>query len=182
MDFEHTSIPGLIVLHPKVRGDERGFFMETFREDEFAGCGISGPFVQDNHSGSQKGILRGLHYQIHQPQGKLVRVVAGEIFDVAVDLRHSSPTFGKWHGLRLSAENKCQFWVPVGFAHGFYVLTDWAEVVYKATDYYAPAWERCLRWNDPSVGITWPLVPDQPPQLSAKDTSGKSLAEAEVFD
>lgn len=182
MDFERTPIPDLIILHPKVFGDTRGFFMETFREDEFATCGISGPFVQDNHSGSQRGILRGLHYQIRQAQGKLIRVIAGEVFDVAVDLRRSSPTFGRWHGICLSAGNKLQFWIPAGFAHGFYVLSEWAEVVYKATDYYAPAWERCLFWNDPAVGIQWPLMADQPPRLSEKDTCGKSLAEVETFD
>jgi len=182
MEFSRTAIPNLMILQPKVFGDERGFFMETFREDDLAAYGIVGPFVQDNHSGSQRGILRGLHYQIRQAQGKLIRVVVGEIFDVAVDLRRGSPTFGRWEGVQLSAENKKQFWVPTGFAHGFYVLSEWAEVFYKATDYYAPAWERCLLWNDPALGIEWPLIKGQPPQLSEKDRRGKLLTEAEVYD
>ena len=182
MDFEPTTIPDLIVLQPKVFGDERGFFMETFRADDFAAGGITGPFVQDNHSGSQQGILRGLHYQIRQAQGKVVRVVSGEIFDVGVDMRRSSPTFGRWVGVRLSAENKKLLWIPPGFAHGFYVLSEWAEVIYKATDYYAPAWERCLLWNDPALGIEWPLINGQPPLLSKKDSHGKLLSESELFD
>ena len=182
LEFEQTSIPDLLVLHPKVIGDERGFFMETFRVDDFARCGIAGPFVQDNHSGSQRGILRGLHYQIRQPQGKLFRVLVGKVFDVAVDLRRSSATFGKWQGVYLSAENKKQFWVPAGFAHGFYVLSEWAEVFYKTTDYYAPEWERCLAWNDPTIGVAWPLIDGQMPRLSDKDRCGKLLAEAEVYD
>ena len=182
MDFERLAIPDLIVLHPKVHGDVRGFSMETFRSNDFASCGITGPFVQDNHSGSHRGILRGLHYQIRRAQGKLVRVVAGEVFDVAVDLRRSSSTFGKWEGVHLSAENKKEFWVPAGFAHGFYVLSEWAEFVYKLTDYYAPQWERCLLWNDPTVDVKWPLLADQPPRLSEKDTCGKLLAEVETFD
>jgi dTDP-4-dehydrorhamnose 3,5-epimerase len=182
MEFQRTAIADLMVFQPRVRGDERGFFMETFRADDFADCGIPGPFVQDNHSGSQQGILRGLHYQIRQPQGKLVRVVAGEIFDVAVDLRKSSPTFGQWQGLSLSSVNKKLFWVPAGFAHGFYVLSDWAEVIYKVTDYYAPEWERSLLWNDPALGIEWPLLHGQPPLLSEKDRQGKPLSEAEVYE
>jgi dTDP-4-dehydrorhamnose 3,5-epimerase len=182
MEFKHAAIPELIVLNPKVFGDDRGFFMETFREDDYAACGISGPFVQDNHSGSQRGTLRGLHYQIHQSQGKLIRVINGEIFDVAVDLRRSSATFGRWEGVRLSAENKTQFWIPAGFAHGFYVLSEWAEVIYKSTDYYAPAWERCLLWNDPTIGIDWPLVEGELPRLSEKDKAGTLFVKAEVYE
>src|SRR5512133_2826960 len=140
MKFTRMDIPDLIALEPHLFGDERGFFMETYRADEFAGFGITYPFVQDNHSGSRQGILRGLHYQIRQPQGKLVRVIAGEIYDVAVDLRRFSPTCGQWVGVRLSASNRQQLWIPGGFAHGFYVMTEWAEVLYKATDYYAPQW------------------------------------------
>ena len=182
MEFVRTTIPEVIVLQPKIFGDERGFFMETFRADDFAAASIAGPFVQDNHSGSQQGILRGLHYQVRQTQGKIVRAVFGEIFDVAVDLRRSSPTFGRWEGVRLSAKNKKQLWIPPGFAHGFYVLSELAEVIYKATDYYAPAWERSLLWNDPALGIEWPLVNGQPPVLSEKDSRGKLLSEAELFD
>jgi dTDP-4-dehydrorhamnose 3,5-epimerase len=180
--FEQTNIPEVLLFQPRLFGDERGFFMETFRSDLFAGSGITGPFVQDNHSGSQQGILRGLHYQIRQAQGKLVRTIAGEIFDVAVDLRRSSATFGRWVGALLSAKNKKQIWIPPGFAHGFYVLTELAEVVYKTTDYYAPEWERSLLWNDPALGIEWPLLNGRPPILSEKDSHGKLLAEAELFD
>lgn len=182
MEFERTTIPDVLVLQPKVFGDERGFFMETFRADDFAASGIPGSFVQDNHSGSQQGILRGLHYQIRQAQGKLVRAVVGEIFDVVVDLRRSSPTFGRWVGVLLSAKNKKQLWIPPGFAHGFYVLSEWAEAVYKTTDYYAPEWERSLLWNDPALGIEWPLLDRRPPVLSEKDSHGKLLSEAELFD
>ena len=182
MEFIQTDIPEVIILKPQVFGDERGFFMETFRLDLFAGKGISGPFVQDNHSGSQQGILRGLHYQVRQVQGKLVRTVAGDIFDVAVDLRRNSPTLGRWVGALLSAENKNQVWIPPGFAHGFYVLSEWAEEVYKTTDYYAPEWERTLLWNDPVLGIKWPLLPGYPPILSKKDSSGIKFSEAELFD
>ncbi|MCX6034292.1 MAG: dTDP-4-dehydrorhamnose 3,5-epimerase [Chloroflexi bacterium] len=182
MEFGRTTIPDVIVLQPKILGDDRGFFMETFRADDFAASGIAGLFVQDNHSGSQQGILRGLHYQIRQAQGKMVRTVSGEIFDVAVDLRRSSPTFGRWESVRLSAKNKKQLWIPPGFAHGFYVLSEWAEVIYKATDYYAPAWERSLLWNDPALGIEWPLLNGQPPILSQKDIRAKLLSEAELFD
>lgn len=182
MEFERTTIPDVLVLQPKVFGDERGFFMETFRADDFAASGIPGSFVQDNHSGSQQGILRGLHYQIRQAQGKLVRAVVGEIFDVVVDLRRSSPTFGRWVGVLLSAKSKKQLWIPPGFAHGFYVLSEWAEAVYKTTDYYAPEWERSLLWNDPALGIEWPLLDRRPPVLSEKDSHGKLLSEAELFD
>ncbi len=163
-------------------GDARGFFMETYQAQRFAEAGICADFVQDNHSGSRQGILRGLHYQIRQAQGKLFRVVVGEVFDVAVDIRRSSPTFGRWVGVTLSAENHRQVWVPPGFAHGFYVLSDWAEVVYKTTDYYAPQWERSLLWNDPALGIDWPLVNAQPPLLSAKDAQGLPLSQAETFE
>ena len=159
-----------------------GFSWKPFGQMNSPAAGIAGPFVQDNHSGSQQGILRGLHYQIHQTQGKLVRVVSGEIFDVAVDLRRSSKTFSRWEGVRISAENKKQLWVPPGFAHGFYVLSEWAEVTYKTTDYYAPTWERSLLWNDPAVGIEWPLIKGQPPMLSGKDALGCLLSEAELFD
>jgi dTDP-4-dehydrorhamnose 3,5-epimerase len=182
MEFEHTDIPGVIILKPQVFGDERGFFMETFRSDLCASVGIAGPFVQDNHSGSQQSTLRGLHYQIRQAQGKLIRTVAGDIFDVALDLRRSSPTLGRWTGVLLSAENKNQLWIPPGFAHGFYVLSEWAEVVYKSTDYYAPEWERILLWNDPALGIAWPLLPGPPPVLSEKDSHGKPFAQAELFE
>ena len=182
MQFTRTSIPDIILIEPQVFGDERGFFMETYQANEFAEAGICTDFVQDNHSGSARGILRGLHYQIRQPQGKLVRVVAGEVFDIAVDLRRSSATFGKWEGVHLSAKNKLQIWIPPGFAHGFYVLSDWAELVYKASDYYAPQWERTLLWSDPSLGIEWPLIAGEQPILSKKDAQGKLLEEADLFD
>ncbi len=182
MDFIRTDIPDVILLQPRVFGDERGFFMETYRAEEFVRAGIQYNFVQDNHSGSRQGILRGLHFQIRQPQGKLVRAVAGEIFDVAVDLRRSSATFGQWVGAALSSQNKTQLWVPPGFAHGFYVVSEWAEVVYKATDYYAPDWERALLWNDPDLNIQWPLIEGQPPSLSAKDAVGAPFNRVETFE
>ncbi len=182
MEFIHTEIPDIIQVIPQQFGDSRGFFLETYRTDLFSGAGIPVSFVQDNHSGSQQGVLRGLHYQIQHPQGKVVRVIVGEIYDIAVDIRRSSPTFGKWVGVVLSSENKHQLWVPPGFAHGFYVLSAWAEIVYKATDYYAPEFERSLLWNDPALNIDWPLVNSQPPALSAKDANGKPLAEADLFD
>jgi dTDP-4-dehydrorhamnose 3,5-epimerase len=182
MEFEKTTIPDVLILKPKVFGDERGFFMETFRADTFAEMGLTQPFVQDNHSRSAQGVLRGLHYQIRQAQGKLVRAVIGDIYDVAVDLRCHSPTFGRWLGVQLSAQNKLQIWIPPGFAHGFYVLSEWAEVIYKTTDFYAPAWERCLLWNDPNLGIEWPLINGQAPLVSEKDMQGKSFSEAELFD
>jgi dTDP-4-dehydrorhamnose 3,5-epimerase len=156
--------------------------METFRADEATSAGISGNFIQDNHSGSRKNILRGLHYQIRQPQGKLVRAVSGEIFDVAVDLRRSSPSYSRWTGEILSADNKRMLWIPPGFAHGFYVLSDWAEVLYKTTEYYSPEWERTLLWNDPAVGICWPIPAGVEPILSSKDASGARLADAEVYE
>jgi dTDP-4-dehydrorhamnose 3,5-epimerase len=182
MHFQPTLIPDVILIEPKVFGDDRGFFMETFQAESFAAAGIASQFVQDNHSGSRKGILRGLHYQIRQTQGKLVRAIAGEIYDVAVDIRRSSSTFGKWVGTVLSAQNKQQLWIPGGFAHGFYVTSEWAEIVYKTTDYYAPAHERTLIWNDPTVGIEWPLIPGCELILSEKDTRGKLLSQAEIFD
>jgi dTDP-4-dehydrorhamnose 3,5-epimerase len=182
MNFIPTEIPDVILISPQVFGDERGFFMETFRASLFEAAGLPQQFVQDNHSGSRRGALRGLHYQIHQAQGKLVRVVAGEVFDVVVDIRRSSASFGKWVGVSLSAQNRLQMWIPTGFAHGFYVTSDWAEIVYKATDYYAPQWERTLLWNDPQVSINWPLLSGEQPTLSAKDVQGKRLGEAELFD
>ncbi len=182
MEFICTSIPDVLIVEPKVFGDERGFFMETYHARLFAKEGINATFVQDNPSGSRRGTLRGLHYQIKQAQGKLVRAIAGEIFDVVVDLRCSSPTFGKWEGTFLSAQNKRQLWVPAGFAHGFYVLSEWAEFCYKVTDYYAPKWERCLLWSDPAVGIKWPLIENQELVISAKDAQGKLLKEAELYE
>lgn len=180
MNIIPTPIDGLLVIEPKVFGDERGFFYESFNAQRFAELtGVQLPFVQDNHSRSARGVLRGLHYQIQQAQGKLVRVTAGSVFDVAVDLRKSSPTFGKWHGVVLSAENRRQLWIPPGFAHGFAVTSDFAEFLYKTTDYYAPAHERALLWNDPAVGIDWPIEGE--PLLSAKDQNGLPLADAEVF-
>ncbi len=156
--------------------------METYQANEFKQAGICANFVQDNHSGSQKGILRGLHYQIAHTQGKLVRVIVGEVYDVVVDLRQSSATFGRWVGLSLSAENRQMLWIPPGFAHGFYVVSDWAEFTYKATDFYAPEWERTLLWNDPQLAIHWPVLDGMPPVLSTKDKMGKLLSEAELFE
>ncbi|OZY36044.1 dTDP-4-dehydrorhamnose 3,5-epimerase [Pseudomonas lundensis] len=174
------DIPDVVRFEPKVFGDDRGFFFESFNHRQFEDAiGRSVQFVQDNHSRSVKGVLRGLHYQLHRAQGKLVRVVHGEVFDVAVDIRRSSPTFGKWVGSHLSAENKHQLWVPEGFAHGFVVLSDSAEFLYKTTDYYAPEHERCISWNDPAIGIDWPLKGE--PALSGKDRQGKCLADADVF-
>lgn len=180
MKVTPLAIPEVVLIEPKVFGDERGFFFESFNQARFEeAVGRKINFVQDNHSRSMKDVLRGLHYQIQQPQGKLVRVVQGEVFDVAVDLRKSSPTFGRWVGQVLSAENKYQLWIPEGFAHGFVVLSDTAEFLYKTTDYYAPAHERCLLWNDPVLDIQWP--PGIVPVLSTKDTQGKPFNEAEVF-
>lgn len=175
-----TLLPEILLIEPRVFPDERGFFMESYQKMKFREAGIDADFVQDNHSKSCRGTLRGLHYQIRQPQGKLVRVIAGEVFDVAVDIRRHSPTFGQWVGDYLSAENKRMLWVPAGFAHGFYVTSPEAEVLYKASDYYAPEWERTILWNDPAIGITWPSQ-DEAPVLSAKDLKGKLLAEAELF-
>jgi dTDP-4-dehydrorhamnose 3,5-epimerase len=175
-----TEIPGVVILEPKVFGDDRGFFFESYNENQFfETTGLRPRFVQDNHSRSAKNVLRGLHYQIGQPQGKLVRVVQGEVFDVAVDLRKSSPTFGNWTGVVLSGENKRQLWVPEGFAHGFVVLSETADFLYKTTDFYAPEHERCIRWDDPSIGIQWPLQGE--PILSGKDANGARFADAEYF-
>lgn len=176
-----TAIPEVLILEPKVFGDSRGFFFESFNARDFAqATGLNVGFVQDNHSKSAHGVLRGLHYQIEHPQGKLVRVVQGEVFDVAVDLRCSSPTLGHWVGVHLSADNHRQLWVPPGFAHGFVVLSESAEFLYKTTDYWYPEHERCLLWSDAIVGITWPMT--QEPQLAAKDVAGKSWEEADKFD
>jgi len=180
MNATPTAIPEVLILEPKVFGDDRGFFFESFNARAFEqATGLKPEFVQDNHSKSARNVLRGLHYQIQHPQGKLVRVVRGEVFDVAVDLRKSSKTFGQWVGTRLSAENNKQLWVPEGFAHGFVVLSETAEFLYKTTDYYAPEYERSLLWNDPALGIDWPI--EGVPKLSAKDAAAKSLAEAECF-
>jgi dTDP-4-dehydrorhamnose 3,5-epimerase len=181
MKFTPTEIPEVVLIEPQVYMDERGFFMETYQSERFAQAGISAVFVQDNHSTSRQGTLRGLHYQIRQAQGKLVRVIAGEVFDIAVDMRRSSPYFGKWAGAYLSADNKHQIWIPPGFAHGYYVLSEQAEIVYKASDLYAPQWERTLLWNDPAIGIQWPLLPGKAPILSNKDAAGLPLAQAEVY-
>jgi len=181
MKFTPTKIPDLVIIEPIVFGDDRGFFMETWQAEVFRQNGIDANFVQDNHSKSKQGILRGLHYQVNQPQGKLVRVVSGEVYDVAVDMRKTSPTYGQWAAVVLSAENKKMFWVPAGFAHGFYVMSDEAEFVYKCTDYYAPEYERSLLWNDPDLAIEWPLVDGKPPLLSEKDKMGTVFPEAETF-
>lgn len=175
-----TAIPDLLVIEPRVFGDDRGFFMETWNAATFAEAGLDLAFVQDNHSRSARGVLRGLHYQLTQPQGKLVRVTAGRAFDVAVDLRRSSPSFGQWAGVELSAENKRMFWIPPGFAHGFLSLEDGTDFLYKCTALYAPADERCVAWNDPAIGVDWPLD-GLSPQLSAKDLEGRQLAEAETY-
>jgi dTDP-4-dehydrorhamnose 3,5-epimerase len=182
MIVHRTIIHDVVLVENQIYQDERGCFFETYQTVKFAAAGITAQFVQDNHSSSKRSVLRGLHYQIRQPQGKLVRVIAGEIYDVAVDLRRASPTFGKWVGYHLSAENHLQIWIPPGFAHGFYVLSKGAEVSYKTTDYYAPQFERTLLWNDPAIGIEWPLLAERSPLLSAKDAQGKRLNESEVFD
>jgi dTDP-4-dehydrorhamnose 3,5-epimerase len=181
MQVTRTAIADVLVIEPKVFGDERGFFFESFNERAFIeATGITPKFVQDNHSRSVKNTLRGLHYQIQQPQGKLVRAVTGEIFDVVVDIRRSSPTFGHWVGLKLSADNKKMVWIPPGLAHGFSVLSDYADFLYKTTDYWAPQHERTLLWDDRELGIAWPLAGE--PILAPKDKAGKRLSEAEVFD
>ncbi len=178
MKITPCAIADVLLIEPRVFGDERGFFYESFNQRAFhAATGVRLPFVQDNHSKSAKGVLRGLHYQLHQPQGKLVRVVAGAVFDVAVDIRRDSPTFGQWVGEVLSADNKRQLWVPPGLAHGFLVLSDSAEFLYKTTDYYAPEHERCIAWNDPTLAIQWPAL-DEPPQLSPKDAAGQAFLDA----
>ncbi|MDD2892288.1 MAG: dTDP-4-dehydrorhamnose 3,5-epimerase [Halothiobacillaceae bacterium] len=179
MKVTHTELAGVCVLEPKVFGDDRGFFFESFNQRVFADCtGVTTAFVQDNHSRSSKGVLRGLHYQTVQPQGKLVRVVSGAVFDVAVDLRRSSADFGKWVGVELSADNKRQLWVPPGFGHGFVVLSESADFLYKTTEYYAPEHERCILWDDPAIGIRWPV---DVPTLSPKDRAGSLLENAEVY-
>lgn len=181
MNVIACEVPEVIIIEPRVFGDERGFFYESFNAKAFADAtGLDTRFVQDNHSRSAKGVLRGLHYQIEHAQGKLVRVTAGEVLDIAVDIRRSSPTFGKWVGVKLSAENFRQLWVPPGFAHGFVVLSDYAEFLYKTTDYYTPAAERCIRWDDPDLAIDWELDGKQP-QMSAKDQNAKYLKEADLF-
>lgn len=176
-----TALPEVLILEPKVFGDDRGFFFESFNQRDFAQVtGLDVEFVQDNHSRSAKNVLRGLHYQIQNPQGKLVRVTHGTVFDVAVDMRRSSPNFGKWAGVELSADNKRQLWVPPGFAHGFVVLSDAAEFLYKTTDYWYPEFERSLRWNDPQVAIAWPIQGD--PQLAKKDAEGSPFASADTYE
>ena len=180
MNVIQTAVPDVLIVEPKVFADARGFLYESFNKKAMQAAGISGDFVQDNHSRSARNVLRGLHYQIKQPQGKLVRVIVGEVFDVAVDIRKRSPTFGKWVGINLSAENRRMAWIPPGFAHGFLVLSEHAEVLYKTTDYWAPQFERTIIWSDRKLGITWPIQGD--PQLSAKDSAGVIFTEAEIFE
>jgi dTDP-4-dehydrorhamnose 3,5-epimerase len=182
MQFEKFSLDGLVLIKPKIFQDERGFFYETYHKEKFTQNGINFNIAQQNHSGSKKNILRGLHYQIKNSQGKLVRVLKGEIFDVAVDLRKLSPTFGKWEGIVLSDENRHQLWVPPGFAHGFYVISDWAEVEYCTTDFYAPEYERTIVWNDPDLDIRWPIRDGMKPILSEKDNQGRLFREAEIYE
>lgn len=179
MQLIPTAIPDVLIIEPKVFGDERGFFFESYNRRALAELGLQAEFVQDNHSRSARGVLRGLHYQLHHPQGKLVRVIAGEVFDVAVDLRRSSSTFGQWVSATLSAENKRMLWIPEGFAHGFLTLSESAEFLYKTTDYWHPEDERSIAWNDPDLAINWPLSIE--PQLAAKDRAGVTLREAEVY-
>lgn len=181
MEFIPTALPDVVLIKPRVFGDSRGFFMETWEARKFAAAGYPLDFVQDNHSRSARHTLRGLHYQIEHAQGKLVWVVAGEVFDVAVDLRRSSPTFGKWVGALLSADNKHQLWIPPGFAHGFLALSESAEFVYKCTDFYAPQHERTISWDDPDIGVRWPLPAGAQPLLSDKDRNGKPLRDAETY-
>ncbi len=176
-----AAIPDVLILEPKVFGDHRGFFLESWNRKTFADIGLNLEFVQDNHSRSSRGILRGLHYQMIHPQGKLVRVTEGEVFDVAVDIRKSSPTFGQWAGVHLSSDNHRMLWVPPGFAHGFLVLSETADFLYKCTDYYAPEDDRCIRWNDPDIGIAWPMGDIEAPVLSAKDSKGAWLKEAKAY-
>lgn len=183
MQVSRTRLPEVLLVRPQVHGDARGFFMETYNHRRFVeATGLDVRFVQDNHSRSTCSVLRGLHYQLGRPQGKLVRVIHGQIFDVAVDLRRSSPRFGQWCGQLLDGEQHEQLWIPPGFAHGFLVLSDRADVAYKTTDYYAPDQERSLRWNDPALGIEWPLVPGREPQLSGRDRGASLLAQAETYD
>lgn len=181
MKFVPTALPEVVLIEPQVHGDERGFFMETWHRERFARAGIHGDFVQDNHSRSVRGTLRGLHFQLERVQGKLARVTTGEVFDVAVDVRRSSPTFGRWVGARLSAANRLALWLPPGFAHGFLVLSDFADFLYRCTDYYDPASERAVLWNDPAIGIEWPLEPGAAPILSAKDAAARPLARVDCL-
>lgn len=181
MKYTSLKIPAVFLIEPQMFGDHRGFFMETYREDEFNTNVVNTRFVQDNHSKSTQGILRGLHYQIKQPQGKMAHVISGKVFDVAVDIRAASPFYGKWIGTVLSAENKNMLWIPPGFAHGFYVISKEAEFVYKCTDYYAPEYERSILWNDPAINIDWPIIPGTSPILSKKDGTAPHLKGAEVF-
>lgn len=181
MNVTALDIPDVLLLEPKVFGDDRGFFFESFNQRRFTeAVGRDVTFVQDNHSRSSRGVLRGLHYQIQHPQGKLVRVISGEVFDVAIDLRRSSPTFGQWVGERLSGENKLQMWIPEGFAHGFFVLSESAEFLYKTTDYWAPEYERCIKWDDKDLSINWPLSGISP-RISPKDLKGARLNDSEIF-
>ena len=181
MQFIPTAIPDVILIKPEIFGDSRGYLLETYQARKFSEAGIDEIFVQDNHSGSQKGTLRGLHYQIQHPQGKLIKVVVGEIFDVAVDIRQKSTTFGKWVGASLSSENRHQLWVPPGFAHGFYVISEWAEVFYKTTDFYAPEHERSICWHDPTIGVEWPLLPGVKILISDRDSQGANFEEAPIY-
>ena len=182
MKFISTEIPGVIIVEPDVFGDHRGFFMESWHAEKFAEAGIDAQFVQDNHSRSNQGILRGLHYQIEQPQGKLVRVLSGEVFDVAVDLRRDSPTFGKWFGMTLNDIDKKMLWMSPGFAHGFYVVSEQADFFYKCTELYAPEYERAIRWDDPDLAIDWPIASGQEPVLAPKDAAANSFEDAEVYE
>ena len=179
--FRPSSIPDVVIIEPQVFGDSRGFFLEIWNERAFSQGNLDITFVQDNHSGSSQGVLRGLHYQVQQPQGKLIRCIVGEVFDVSVDLRRSSPTFGQWVGITLSAENKKMCWIPPGFAHGFYVISPFAEFQYKCTTSYAPEYERSIAWNDADLKITWPLLPDQPPRLSKKDQAAQAFKDAKYY-
>lgn len=181
MEFTRTKISEVILITPEIFEDDRGFFIETFRADKYLEYGIGPKFVQDSHSRSKHGVLRGLHYQIRHAQGKVVHTIVGEVFDVAVDIRKGSPSFGQWVGVVLSVENKKQLWMPPGFAHGFFVLSDWAEVIYKTTEYYSPEYERSIIWNDPTINIDWPLISDEEPLLSKKDSQGKNFSEAETY-
>ena len=181
MKVTPTALSDVLIIEPKVFGDARGFFLESWNQEKFAAAGLDLNFVQDNHSRSARGILRGLHYQMLRPQGKLVRVTQGEVFDVAVDMRQNSPQFGQWVGVHLSAENHRMLWVPPGFAHGFLVLSESADFLYKCTDFYLPEHERCIRWDDPDIGIHWPLAAGQTPLLSAKDAAGLAFKHAETY-
>ncbi len=181
MNVKPTKIPDVLVIEPKFISDERGFFMESFNQARYQEAGITHPFIQDNHSGSKKGVLRGLHYQIQHPQGKLVNVIKGEVFDVVVDIRQSSPTFGQHITEILSEENRKQLWIPPGFAHGFYVLSNWAEFIYKVTDIYAPQWERTMLWNDPDINIKWPVDDETNIIISQKDSQGVRFGNADKF-